>query len=189
MAAEDSAELIQSARERRLITLALADQLTEERWREPAMPGGRTAHAMLAHLLAWDEWATAVFELSALRALPAKLALALRDVDAFNARAVERFNGLGRDDLLTGLQGASARLMSAATGAGGDAWAERRIPDLAPHPVNPNGQPSRGPSVGGLLRTLRKHEREHDEEFSAAFGVTVDLEQLRAQALGEETSA
>ena len=189
MAAEDGAALIQSTRERRLITLALADQTPEERWREPLLSGERSAHAMMAHLLAWDEWATAVFELSVLRALPEKIVLALRDVDAFNARSIARFNGLGREDLILGLHGASARLISAATGAGGDAWAERRIPDLAPHPTNSNGQPSRGPSVGGLLRTLRKHEREHDEEFSTVFGVTADLEKLRAQALGEESGA
>lgn len=181
MAAGDGPEVIQSMRERRLITLALADQLAEERWREPALPGGRTTHAMLAHLLAWDEWAIAIFELSVLRALPEKLKQALRDVDAFNQRAIARYDGLPRQDLLMGLQGANARLISAATAGGGD-WASRRIPDLAPNPTRPDGQPSRGPSVGGLLRSLRDHERQHGDEFSATFGVTVDLEKLREQA-------
>ncbi|HEU0026752.1 MAG TPA: hypothetical protein VFQ25_06510 [Ktedonobacterales bacterium] len=181
MTASDSLEIIQSVRERRLITLGLADQVAEERWREAILPGGRTAHAMLAHLLAWDEWLTAVLELSALRPLPEKLKQPLRDVDAFNGRSIVRFDGLPRQDLLMGLQGASVRLVSALTASGGG-WASRRIPDLAPSRTRPDGQPSRGPSVGGLLRTLREHEREHDEEFSAVFGVTVDLEQLREQA-------
>ncbi len=206
MATGEKTTLIQSMRERRLVTLGLADQLAQERWREPLLPDGRTAHAMLSHLLAWDEWTTAVFELSALRALPEKLTQALRDAGAFNARAVARYDALGRDDLLTGLQGASARLISAATGVGGEAWAERRISDLAldtasasgQPPYEPgvaslladvSGQPSRGPSVAGLLEMLREHERRHDEELSAAFGVTVDLEKLRAQALGESQSA
>lgn len=182
MTAEDGADIIQSVRERRFVTLALAQQTPEERWREPALPGGRTAQALLSHLLAWDEWATAVFELSALRALPEKLVLAYRDVDAFNARAVARYDGLERDQTLAGLQGANMRLVSAAT-AGGAGWAGRRIPDLAPSATKPGGQPSRGPSVAGLLRMLREHEREHDEEFAATFGVSVDLEEMRAQAM------
>jgi hypothetical protein len=206
MATEEKLTLIQSIRERRLVTLGLADQAGSDRWREPLLPGGVTAHAMFSHLLAWDEWAIAVFELSALRELPEKLTRALREIDGFNARAVARYNGLAREDLLMGLQGSSARLASAATGIGGEAWAERRIPDLAPNRASdpaappsrepnvtsllnasdPAGQPSRGPSVGGLLKILREHEREHDEEFSAAFGVSVDLEKLRADALNEE---
>lgn len=189
MAAEDSATLIQSMRERRLLTLALAEQVGEERWREPLLPGGRTAHAMMSHLLAWDEWLTAVFELSVVRKLPEKLAQALRDVDAFNARAEARYTGLSRDDLLTGLQGANARLISAATGADGSRWAERRITDLTPYSIGPGGLPSPEPSVAGLLKTLREHESGHGEEFSTAFGVTADLEKLRAQALGEDERA
>jgi hypothetical protein len=180
MTAEGGADLIQSVRERRLLTLALAEQVGEERWREPALTGERTAHALFSHLLAWDEWATAAFELSALRPLPEKLALALRDVDAFNARAVARYGGLEREQLLAGLQGVNMRLVSAATATGPN-WAERRIAELAPSPVGKDGQPSRGPSVAGLLRTLREHERAHDEEFSTAFGVSVDLDELRAR--------
>jgi hypothetical protein len=189
MAEEKNADLLQSLRERRLMTMALADQIGLERWREPSLPGSTTPHAMIAHLLAWDEWASAVLELSALRALPEKLRGALREVDAFNARAVARFDGLERDHLLTGMQSASARLLLAATGAGGEEWAARRIPDLAPSPLSADGQPSRGPSVAGLLRMLREHEREHDEELSAAFGVTADLEALRAHALGEDAAS
>ena len=48
MAEED---LIQQAREQRLMTLALADQINGVRWSEPALPGGVTPHAMLSHLL------------------------------------------------------------------------------------------------------------------------------------------
>ena len=50
------------------------------------MPGERTLHDLLAHLLGWDEWAVGVFEISALRALPPVLIEALRDVDDYNAR-------------------------------------------------------------------------------------------------------
>jgi hypothetical protein len=186
---ENKAALLQSLRERRLMTLALAEQIGLERWREPLLPGGTTPQAMIAHLLAWDEWAAAVFELSALRELPAKLRGALREVDAFNARAVARFDLLERDHLLTAMQSANARLLFAALSVGGAEWPGRRIPDLAPSPLNADGQPSRGPSVAGLLGMLREHEREHDEEFGAAFGASVDLEALRAHALGEDAAA
>ena len=184
-----SNDLLQSLRERRLTTLALVDQIGPDRWREPSLPGARTPHALIAHLLAWDEWTSAVLELSALRELPAKLRGALREVDAFNARAVARFDGLERDHLLVGMESASARLLLAATGVGHDGWAARRIPDLAPSPLSANGQPSRGPSVAGLLRMLLAHEREHDEELAATFGVTVDLEAMRARALGEDAAS
>lgn len=185
---DNYAALLQSLRERRLVTVGLAGQVGEERWREPLLPGATTPHAVISHLLAWDEWAMAVFELSALRELPAKVRGALREVDAFNARAVARFDGLDRDDLLMGLQSANARVVAAATGAGGDGWAQRRIPDLAPNPLGADGKPSRGPAVAGLLGMLREHEREHDEELAAAFSITVDLEKLRAQSLGEDAA-
>jgi len=180
---------IQTLREQRLMTLALADQVTGTRWSEPALPGGFSAHAMLSHLLGWDEWLIATLELSATRELPAKLVGAFRDVDAFNARSVARYANVSRDDLLGALQGTSARMVSSALAAGGAEWAQRRIPDLAPEPQRADGTPSRGPSVGGLLRMLREHERHHCEEFSAALGVTVDMAQLRAQITGEAQAA
>jgi hypothetical protein len=176
------ATLIQSLGERRLITLALAEEIGQERWRAPLLANGRTAHALYSHLLAWDEWAMAIFELSALRTLPEKLIHAYRDVDGFNARAESRFDGLPREDLLMGMQGASARLVSAACSAGGEAWFARRIAELAPPSAGTAEKPSRGPSVGGILRMLREHEREHDEELAATYSVSVDLERLRAQA-------
>ena len=186
MAEED---LIQQAREQRLMTLALADQINGVRWSEPALPGGVTPHAMLSHLLGWDEWIIAVLEMSAARELPAKLITAYREIDAFNARSVARYANVSRDDLLGGLQGTSARLVSSALAVGGAEWAKRRIPELAPPRDEADGKPSRGPSVGGLLRMLREHERAHCEEFSAALGVSVDMEQLRADLTGEERVA
>ena len=60
----NATDLVQRMREQRLTTLALADQIGEERWREPALPGG-SIHDVLAHLLGWDEWAMAVFDISA----------------------------------------------------------------------------------------------------------------------------
>ena len=176
---------IQPLREQRLMTLALADQVTGTRWTEPALPGGFSAHAMLSHLLGWDEWLIAALELSAIRELPTKLIGAYRDVDAFNARSVARYANVSRDDLLGALQGTSARIVSSALAAGGAEWAQRRIPDLAPEPQGADGKPSRGPSVGGLLRMLREHERRHCEEFSVALGVMVDMERLRAEITGE----
>jgi hypothetical protein len=180
--AQAAAALLQSVRERRVMSLALAEEIGLERWNAPLLPGERTAHALYSHLLAWDEWATAVFELSALRALSEKLVRPYLEVDAFNARSVARFAGLPREDLLMGLQGANARLIAAALGADGAAWFARRIPDLAPPGAGTPEKPSRGPSVGGLLRLLLNHEREHNEEISATYGVSVDLERLRAQS-------
>jgi hypothetical protein len=182
MAEED---LIQQMREQRLMTLALADQITGVRWNEPALPGNVTPHAMLSHLLGWDEWIIAALELSAVRELPTRLVTAYREIDAFNARSVARYANISRDDLFGGLQGTCLRIVSSALAVGGAEWAQRRIPDLAPQRDGANGKPSRGPSVGGLLRVMRKHEREHCDEFSAALGVSVDMEQLRADLTGE----
>ncbi len=189
MAEEDP---IQQAREQRLMTLALVDQITGARWTEPALPGGVSLHGMLSHLLGWDEWAIAILELSAVRELPVKLVTAYRDVDGFNARSVARYANISRDDLLAGLQGTSARLVSSALAVGGAEWAQRRIPDLAPPRDGAAGAdagPSRGPSVGGILRMLRQHEREHCVEVTTVFGVTVDMEQLRADITGESRVA
>ena len=180
MAEEDP---IQRAREQRLMTLALADQITGDRWSAPALPGASSPHAMLSHLLGWDEWLIAVLEVSAAHELPAKLIVAYRDIDAFNARSVERYAHISRDDLLGALQGTSVRIVSSALAVGGAGWAQRRIAELAP--PRADGKPSRGPSVGGLLRMMRQHEHGHCEEFSAALGVWVDMEQLRADLTGE----
>ena len=182
MAEED---LIQQAREQRLMTLALADQINGVRWSEPALPGGVTPHAMLSHLLGWDEWIIAVLEMSAAGELPARLITAYRDVDAFNSRSIARYVNVSRDDLLGGLQGTSARLVSSALAVGGAEWARRRIPALAPAREGADGKPSRGPSVGGLLRMLSEQELRHCEEFCVALGVIVDMEQLRADLTGE----
>lgn len=175
---------VQRSREQRLLTLALADQIATPRWSDPALPGGGSLHAMLSHLLGWDEWLIAALEVSATRPLPVRLIAAYRDVDAFNARSVERLAHTSRDDLMASLQGSSMRVTSSALGVGGADWAQRRIVELAP-PRAADAPPSRGPSVGGLLRMLRTHEHDHDEEVSVAFGVRVDLEQLRADLTGE----
>src|SRR5690349_19122317 len=105
----DTDELVQRLREQRLTTIALADQVGEERWREPVLPGG-TIHDVLAHLLGWDEWAMAVFDVSAVRALPDALINALKDIDGYNARSQKRYHNLSRDDLLTGLETITPRL-------------------------------------------------------------------------------
>lgn len=172
-------ELVQRLRERRLTTLALADQIKEDRWREPALPGERSIHDLLSHILAWDEWAVATFEISAHRALPPVLRRALADVDAFNAKAVARHRGISRDDLLSGLQAANPRLLSSARVGGGAEWEKRRIEGLVAEDTS-EGQPARkAPSVRGILRMLLEHEAEHDQEIMDAFGITPNLERLR----------
>lgn len=173
-------ELVRRLREQRLTTLALADQIKEDRWREPALPGERSIHDLLSHILAWDEWAVATFEISAHRELPPVLRRALADVDAFNAKAVARHRGISRDDLLSGLQSANPRLLSSAHVGGGAEWEKRRIEGLLPEDVIAGGPPNRkAPSVRSILRMLLEHEAEHDQEIMDAFGITPNLERLR----------
>jgi hypothetical protein len=128
----------------------------------------------LAHLLGWDEWAVGVFELSHLRdEVPPTLAHALDDVDAFNARSYQRFHAVGRDDLLSSLQTVSDRIVRSALAFGGEDWDKRRLAGMT-ITVGGGDRPERAvtPTVRGILRTLLEHEREHDEEIAAAFGVT-----------------
>jgi hypothetical protein len=170
----DGNTTLQKLREQRHATLSLADQVPEERWSEPALPGGGTLHDTLAHLLGWDEWAVGVFELSHLRdEVPPTLAHALDDVDAFNARSYARFHAVGRDDLLSSLQTVSDRIVRSALAFGGEEWDKRRLTGMS-ITVGGGDKPERAvtPTVRGILRTLLEHEREHDEEIAAAFGVT-----------------
>jgi hypothetical protein len=178
---------IQRSREQRLVTLTLADQIASARWDEPALPGAGSLHMLLSHLLGWDEWLIAALEVSGVRELPTRLIDAYRDVDGFNARSISRLAHISRDDLMASLQGSSMRVASSALAIGGTEWARRRIAELAPPRTDAlaDAPPSRGPTVGGLLRLMRAHEQEHGEEISATFGVRVDLEQLRADLTGE----
>ena len=66
----DGNTTLQKLREQRHATLSLADQVPEERWSEPALPGGGTLHDTLAHLLGWDEWAVGVTARSGLSPPP-----------------------------------------------------------------------------------------------------------------------
>ena len=177
----DVAEIVQGLREQRLTTLALADQIGDDRWWEPVLPGEATLHDLLAHLLGWDEWATAVFEISAYRELPDVLVDAARDVDDYNVRTQTRYRPLTRDDLLGGLQSATPRVITSAMGRGEAGWEKRRIAQLTYEDVGGKRQEDgtiRPPSVRGILHLLLNHEREHDEEISAAFGVTANLERF-----------
>jgi len=183
----ETAEIVQGLREQRLTTLALADQIGDDRWWEPLLPGEATLHDMLAHLLGWDEWATAVFEISAYRELPEVLVEAARNVDDYNARAQTRYRPLTRDDLLGGLQSATPRVITSAMGRGESGWETRRIAQLTYEGVGGKRQEDgtiRPPSVRGILHLLLNHEREHDEEISAVFGVTANLERFTG---GDET--
>lgn len=180
-------ELLQRLREQRLTTLTLADQIKDDRWREPALSGERSIHDMLSHILAWDEWAIAAFEISAIRALPPVLAGALQDVDGFNARSVKRFRNLTRDDLLSALQTANTRLLASARQSGGAEWATRRIPDLARHHDEEDAareEPRHAPSVRGILRSLLHHEHSHAQEIMDTFGITAQTEKLRQGKVG-----
>ncbi|HKW20820.1 MAG TPA: maleylpyruvate isomerase N-terminal domain-containing protein [Ktedonobacterales bacterium] len=177
-------DTLHALHEQRLTTLALADQIKEDRWREPLLPGDRSLHDLLAHILGWDEWAVGVFEISRLRALPPVLIDALRDVDGYNARAMRRYANITRDDLMSALQASPDRVLASAIGPGGENWQERRFPELA-HVRTLDAQKdesvvtSRGPSVGGLLRVLLRHETSHHQEISAAFGISPDLDRFR----------
>lgn len=177
-------DTLQALREQRLTTLALAEQIKDDRWREPLLPGGRSLHDLLAHILGWDEWAVGVFEISRLRTLPPVLVDALRDVDAYNARAMRRYANIARDDMLSALQASPDRVLASAVGPGGEHWQDRRFPELA-HARTLDTQKdesvttSRGPSVGGLLRVLLRHEISHNQEISKAFDIVPDLDRFR----------
>ncbi len=121
-------DILHALREQRLTTLALADQIKDDRWREPLLPGERSLHDLLAHILGWDEWAVGVFEISRLRALPPVLIDALRDVDAYNARAMRRYAGITRDDMLSALQASPDRVFASAVGPGGEQLAGSALP-------------------------------------------------------------
>ncbi|HET8907064.1 MAG TPA: hypothetical protein VFN11_08875 [Ktedonobacterales bacterium] len=180
-------DFLHALREQRLTTLALADQIKEDRWREPLLPGDRSLHDLLAHILAWDEWAVGVFEISRLRTLPPVLIGALRDVDAYNARAMRRYAKITRDDMLSALQAAPDRVLASAIGPGGEHWQERRFPELAhARTLDANKEESvitsRGPSVGGLLRLLLRHEVSHNQEIGKTFAIEPNLEQFRDSA-------
>ncbi len=128
------AALIQALRERRLLTLALADQVGEDRWRTPRLPHDHSLHDLLAALLAWDEWAAAIFEVSLLRALPPKLIAPTQAAEArhdFEARAFARYAPLARAELLTSLQASGERAISGAIGRGATGWHARPISGLA----------------------------------------------------------
>lgn len=175
----ESDDLLQQLREQRLTTLTLADQIKDDRWREAALSGERSIHDVLSHILAWDEWAIAVFEISAIRTLPPVLAGALQDVDGFNARSVKRFRNLTRDDILSALQSANTRLLASARQSGGAEWATRRLPDLARRHDEEGvvqDEPRHAPSVRGILRSLLNHEHTHAQEIMDTFGITAQVE-------------
>lgn len=177
MSEQNEQDIQQALREQRLTTLALADQIKDDRWREPVLPGERTIHDILAHLIGWDEWAVGTFEISALRALPPSLVEAYQHVDDYNARIVKRYRNLTRDDVISALQGSDERVVASAmaTSGGGD-WLMRELPDLSVE-----GQ-KHVPTVRRVLRILLRHEREHDEEISATFGIVPHLEQFQEGA-------
>ena len=202
-AGDNGAALIQSLRERRLITLALADQVGEDRWRAVTLPRDRSLHDLLAALLAWDEWAAAIFELSLLRGLPPKLIAPTQSAEArheFEARALARYAPLGRADLLASLQAAGEREVSGAIGRGAVGWAARPITGLTivqtrrAGPGVAVGDDAAGePTVGDILRWLMAREERRDAAISAALRVSADIEQLRARftrvAAGERGSS
>lgn len=171
----DGDEALQHLREQQYATLALADQIKEDRWREPLLSGGNSVHAVLSHLLAWDEWAIGAFEISLVRdELPPSFQQALDDVDAFNERAMARYQNVSRDDLITSIQTASGRLAKSATAAGGAEWAARRLPGLTTTVNARDGSGTRQItlSVRGVLRTLTEHEAEHAKELAQVFGIS-----------------
>jgi hypothetical protein len=174
MDAEKASAVVQRLRVQRLTTMSLADQITEDRWREAILPGNVPLHDMLAHILAWDEWAIAVFEISLIRELPPVFQHSIDDVDAFNARAQSRYRGISRDDMLSALQSANPRLIASAESRGSAEWYNRQINGLL---FWPDGEEQHAPTVGEILRVLRKHESEHDQEIMATFNIAPKLDQ------------
>ncbi|MGO8946833.1 MAG: hypothetical protein ACLQUY_04025 [Ktedonobacterales bacterium] len=170
---EKADELVQRLREQRLTTLSLADQIKDDRWRESVLPRDASLHDLLADVLAWDEWAIAVFEISLIRDLPTALQQAMDDADAFNRRAEARYRGISRDDMLSGLQSANPRLIASAKANGGTLWYTRMIDGLM---FPPNGSSPYKPSVGEILRLLRWHEFERGKEIMTAFGISAKLD-------------
>src|SRR5260370_28838874 len=184
----DGDEILQGARRQRHTTLSLADQVKEERWRGGVGAGGGTFEDVLAHILAWEEWAVGVFELSHLRdEVPPSLARALDDVDGFNARAQARLRNITRDDMLSSLQTVSDRIVKSLLAVGGADWAKRRLPGLTFAVGGSDMRPPRQvtPSVGGVLRMLTEHEEEHAGEIAAAFDVSVQREDGAQQVSGK----
>lgn len=168
-------EALQQLREQQYATLTLVDQIKEDRWREPLLSGGNSVHAVLSHLLGWDEWAIGAFEISLVRdELPPTFQRALDDVDGYNARSVTRYQNVSRDDLITSVQTASGRLAKSATSGGGEDWSGRRLPGLTAAVTARDGSGSRQItlSVRGILRTLTEHEAEHAREIAHAFGIS-----------------
>lgn len=177
----DDQDIRQALREQRLTTLALADQIKEDRWHEPVLPGGRSIHDILAHLIGWDEWAVGAFEISSSRPLPPVLVEAYHHVDDYNERIVKRYRNLTRDDVISALQGSDDRVVASAMAtSGSNDWLMRELPDLSVE-----GQ-KHVPTVRRVLRILLHHEREHDEEISAAFGITPHLERFQEGGISGE---
>ena len=169
MEAEEAEALVQRLREQRLTTMKLADQIKEDRWRETVLPGEWSLHGLLSHVLAWDEWAIAVFEISLIRDLPPALQRAVDEVDAFNARAKDRYRGISRDDVLSALQAANPRLIASARVSSGTKWYNRKIDGLL---FLSNTEKQHVPSVSEILRVLRRHESLHSQEVAATFSIT-----------------
>jgi len=174
MEAEKASAVVQRLRVQRLTTMSLADQITADRWREPVLPGNVPLHDVLSHLLAWDEWAVGVFEISLIRDLPQVFQHGIDDVDAFNARAQNRYRGISRDDMLSALQSANPRLIASAESRGIAEWYNRQIDGLR---FSTNEEEHHAPTVGEILRVLRKHESEHDREIMATFNIAPKLDQ------------
>lgn len=161
----DGNEVIQHVRQARYTTLALADQIKDDRWNEPLLPGERTIQDLLSHVIAWDEWLIAVLDISRVRELPPGLVHALGDVDAYNAKAVARFHNLTRDVILGSLQGASDRLLKSVFATGPD-WERRELPPL----VLLTGETGQL-SLRRALRYLAQHEVSHHSEIELAYDV------------------
>jgi hypothetical protein len=172
MEADKANLLVQRLREQRLTTLSLADQIKDDLWREARLASDLNLHDLLAHVLGWDEWAVAVFEISLIRDLPAILQSAIDDVDAFNARSQARYRGITRDDMISALQSANPRLIASAKASGYE-WYNREIDGL----LFPPNSPSRHiPSVSEILRVLRWHEFEHSKEIMQTFDIAPRLD-------------
>jgi hypothetical protein len=76
--------------------------------------------------------------------------------------------------MLSALQSANPRLIASAESRGSAEWYNRQINSLL---FPPDGEEQHAPTVGEILRVLRKHESEHDQEIMATFNIAPRLDQ------------
>jgi hypothetical protein len=76
--------------------------------------------------------------------------------------------------MLSALQAANPRLIASARANGGAQWYNRNIDGLL---FLANSEKQHVPSVGQILRVLRRHESQHSQEVAATFSISPQARQ------------